>query len=66
MLLEAGRRAQERVLQLVQPGFTWITRRYSHGVAFFLKRGFLGLLLFVGMLGLIGVLYKGGAERTGA
>ncbi len=38
--------------------FAWITNRYSHGVAFFLKRGALGLLLFVGMLGLIGVLYK--------
>jgi hydrophobe/amphiphile efflux-1 (HAE1) family protein len=38
--------------------FARLTRSYSHGVAFFLKRGALGLLLFAGMIGLIGVLYK--------
>ncbi|MDO8776753.1 MAG: efflux RND transporter permease subunit [Burkholderiaceae bacterium] len=45
--------------------FTWFNRsfakltdRYTHGVAFFLKRGILGLLLFVCMAGLTGLLFK--------
>ena len=38
--------------------FTKLTARYTSGVAFFLKRGILGLALFVGMGVLTGVLFK--------
>ena len=58
VLLKPGAERKNAFFNWFNRSFTWITRRYSHGVAFFLKRGFLGLLLFVGMLGLIGVLYK--------
>ncbi len=39
-------------------GFARLTRGYTKGVAFFLKRGVLGLLLFVGMGLLTGLLFK--------
>ena len=38
--------------------FEKFTYRYTQGVAFFLKRGFIGLLLFIGMAGLTGYLSK--------
>jgi multidrug efflux pump len=38
--------------------FLWLTQRYSAGVAFFLKRAMLGLILFGGMVALTGVLWK--------
>ena len=38
--------------------FEKLTYRYTQGVAFFLKRGFIGLLLFIGMAGVTGYLSK--------
>lgn len=38
--------------------FSHLTLRYTKGVAFFLKRGFLGLILFLCMAGLTGLLYN--------
>jgi hydrophobe/amphiphile efflux-1 (HAE1) family protein len=58
LLLKPGAERKNAFFTWFNKSFSWITRRYSHGVAFFLKRGALGLLLFVGMLGMIGVLFK--------
>ncbi len=58
VLLKPGAERRNAFFNSFNRSFTKITRSYTHGVAFFLKRGAVGLLLFVGMLGLIGVLYK--------
>ena len=38
--------------------FLWLTHRYTAGVTFFLKRAVLGVVLFVGMVALAGLLWK--------
>ncbi|GAC1419516.1 MAG: efflux RND transporter permease subunit [Burkholderiaceae bacterium] len=38
--------------------FLWLTRRYTAGVTFFMKRAVLGVLLFGGMVLLAGLLWK--------
>jgi hydrophobe/amphiphile efflux-1 (HAE1) family protein len=38
--------------------FLWLTQRYTAGVAFFLKRATLGLILFGGMVLMAGLLWK--------
>jgi hydrophobe/amphiphile efflux-1 (HAE1) family protein len=38
--------------------FLWLTQRYTAGVAFFLKRAALGMILFAGMVVLAGLLWK--------
>ena len=58
VLLKPGAERKNAFFNGFNNGFGWVTKRYSHGVAFFLKRGALGLMLFAVMLGLIGVLYK--------
>ncbi len=58
VLLKPGAERRNAFFNWFNNTFTKITRSYTRGVAFFLKRGAVGLLLFVGMLGLIGVLYK--------
>ena len=58
VLLKPGAERKNAFFNGFNSGFGWVTKRYSHGVAFFLKRGALGLMLFAVMLGLIGVLYK--------
>ena len=58
VLLKPGAERKNAFFNWFNKSFVWVTKRYSHGVAFFLKRGALGLLLFAGMLALIGVLYK--------
>ena len=58
VLLKPGAERKNAFFNGFNKGFNWITKRYSHGVAFFLKRGALGLVLFAVMLGLIGVLFK--------
>ena len=58
VLLKPGAERKNAFFNGFNNGFGWVTKRYSHGVAFFLKRGALGLVLFAVMLGLIGVLSK--------
>ncbi len=58
LLLRPGAERKNAFFTGFNTRFGWVTQRYSHGVAFFLKRGALGLLLFVGMLAMIGVLFK--------
>ena len=58
VLLKPGAERRNAFFNWFNKTFTKMTRSYTRGVAFFLKRGAVGLLLFVGMLGLIGVLYK--------
>ncbi|MEQ1596142.1 MAG: multidrug efflux RND transporter permease subunit [Casimicrobium sp.] len=58
VLLKPGAERKNAFFNGFNNAFGWITKRYSHGVAFFLKRGALGLVLFAVMLGLIGVLFK--------
>lgn len=58
VLLKPGAERKNAFFNGFNNGFGWVTKRYSHGAAFFLKRGALGLMLFAVMLGLIGVLYK--------
>jgi HAE1 family hydrophobic/amphiphilic exporter-1/multidrug efflux pump len=58
VLLKPGAERKNAFFNWFNKSFVWITKRYSHGVAFFLKRGALGLALFAGMLVMIGVLYK--------
>ncbi len=46
------------IFSLFNRGFERLTYRYTHGVAFFLKRGLIGLLLFGCMGVLTGLLYQ--------
>lgn len=58
VLLKPGAENRAWIFRKFNSGFERVTHRYTQGVAFFLKRGFIGLLLFVGMGILTGVLYK--------
>ncbi len=58
VLLKPGAENRAWIFRKFNHGFERVTHRYTQGVAFFLKRGFIGLLLFVGMGILTGVLYK--------
>ena len=58
VLLKPGAERKNAFFSGFNNGFGWVTKRYSHGVAFFLKRGALGLVLFAVMIGLIAVLFK--------
>jgi hydrophobe/amphiphile efflux-1 (HAE1) family protein len=58
VLLKPGAEERNPVFTAFNRGFGKLTHRYTQGVAFFLKRGLLGLLLFIGMGVLTGVLFK--------
>ncbi len=58
VLLKPGAERRNAFFNWFNRTFSRITTGYSRGVAFFLKRGAIGLVLFVGMLALTGVLYK--------
>ena len=58
VLLKPGAERKNRFFSWFNHSFDRFTRRYTRGVAFFLKRGILGLLLFVGMGALTGLLYS--------
>ena len=57
VLLKPGAERKSKFFSWFNHSFDRFTRRYTRGVAFFLKRGVLGLLLFVGMGALTGLLY---------
>jgi hydrophobe/amphiphile efflux-1 (HAE1) family protein len=57
VLLKPGAERKNKFFSWFNHSFDRFTRRYTRGVAFFLKRGVLGLLLFVGMGALTGLLY---------
>ncbi len=58
VLLKPGAERKNKFFSWFNHSFDRFTRRYTRGVAFFLKRGVLGLLLFVGMGALTGLLYS--------
>jgi hydrophobe/amphiphile efflux-1 (HAE1) family protein len=49
VLLKPGAPKRNFVFRGFNRMFDWVTYRYTKGVAFFLKRGFIGVLLFIGM-----------------
>jgi hydrophobe/amphiphile efflux-1 (HAE1) family protein len=49
VLLKPGAPKRNFVFRGFNRMFDWITYKYTKGVAFFLKRGFIGVLLFIGM-----------------
>jgi hydrophobe/amphiphile efflux-1 (HAE1) family protein len=58
VLLKPNGEEKNPVFDAFNRGFARLTARYTAGVAFFLKRGMLGLALFVSMGVLTGVLFK--------
>ncbi|SDO43011.1 multidrug efflux pump [Rhodoferax sp. OV413] len=58
VLLKPGAERKNKFFSWFNRSFEKLTHRYTKGVAFFLKRGVLGLLLFVCMGALTGVLFK--------
>jgi hydrophobe/amphiphile efflux-1 (HAE1) family protein len=58
VLLKPGAAKRAWIFRVFNRGFERVTYRYTQGVGFFLKRGFIGLILFVGMGVLTGYLYK--------
>ena len=57
VLLKPGQERKNKFFSWFNRSFDRFTLRYTRGVAFFLKRGAVGLLLFVGMGALTGLLY---------
>ena len=57
VLLKPGQERKNKFFSWFNRSFDRLTQRYTRGVAFFLKRGAVGLLLFVGMGALTGLLY---------
>ena len=57
VLLKPGAERKNKFFSWFNHSFDRFTRRYTKGVAFFLKRGILGLMLFAGMGALTGLLY---------
>jgi hydrophobe/amphiphile efflux-1 (HAE1) family protein len=49
VLLKPGAPKRNFVFREFNRMFDWVTYKYTKGVAFFLKRGFIGVLLFIGM-----------------
>ncbi|MDI9332916.1 MAG: multidrug efflux RND transporter permease subunit [Cytophagales bacterium] len=58
VLLKPGAEKKNKFFDGFNQRFAQLTTRYTQGVAFFLKRGVLGLMLFIGMGLLTGVLFK--------
>lgn len=58
ILLKPGAENQHRFFIWFNGAFARLTKRYTSGVTFFLKRAVLGTCLFVGMLMLAGLLWK--------
>ncbi len=58
VLLKPGAERKNAFFNAFNSGFERLTHRYTRGVGFFLKRGFVGILLFIGMGVLTGVLFK--------
>ena len=58
VLLKPGAERKNAFFTAFNNGFERLTHRYTRGVGFFLKRGFVGILLFIGMGVLTGVLFK--------
>lgn len=57
VLLKPGAERKNAFFDAFNRGFLRLTQRYTRGVAFFLKRGLLGMTLFLGMGILSGLLY---------
>lgn len=58
VFLKPNTERKNRFFDAFNSGFARLTKGYINGVAFFLKRGIVGLILFVGMGILTGVLFK--------
>ncbi len=58
VLLKPGSENHNRFFNWFNGAFLRLTKHYTDGVTFFLKRAMLGLLLFLGMVALTGVLWK--------
>ncbi|MEO8118685.1 MAG: multidrug efflux RND transporter permease subunit [Rhodoferax sp.] len=57
-LLKPGAERKNAFFDWFNRSFRRVTQRYTQGVAFFLKRGLLGLTLFIAMAALTGLLFK--------
>ena len=58
VMLKGGQRSPEGFFRWFNDWFGRVTARYSGGVAFMIRRGLLGLLLFVGMVALAAGLWR--------
>lgn len=58
VLLKPGAEQHNRFFTWFNGAFLRLTKHYTDGVTFFLKRAFLGVFLFLGMVALTGVLWK--------
>ncbi|MBX9901831.1 MAG: efflux RND transporter permease subunit, partial [Burkholderiaceae bacterium] len=58
LLLKPGSENHNRFFTWFNAAFLRLTKRYTNGVSFILKRALLGIFLFVGMVALTGVLWK--------
>jgi hydrophobe/amphiphile efflux-1 (HAE1) family protein len=58
MILRHEHRQENRLFRAFNRGFTRITGRYTSGVAWLIRRGTLGLLLFIGMVALAAGLWR--------
>ncbi|MBC7404772.1 MAG: multidrug efflux RND transporter permease subunit [Cytophaga sp.] len=58
LLLKPGAEEHNRFFTWFNGAFLRLTKRYTNGVTFFLRRSVLGVLLFGGMLVVTGVLWK--------
>ncbi|MFZ6801425.1 efflux RND transporter permease subunit [Undibacterium sp. Di24W] len=58
ILLKPGAENHNRFFDWFNHSFAKLTKRYTSGVTFFLKRAVLGVSLFVGMIALAGLLWK--------
>ena len=58
VLLKPELERRNKFFDAFNSGFKRLTHRYTQGVAFFLKRGVIGMLLFVGMGLLTGLMFK--------
>ncbi len=58
VLLKPELERRNKFFDAFNSGFKRLTHRYTQGVAFFLKRGVIGMLLFIGMGLLTGLMFK--------
>ncbi|MEN9866789.1 MAG: hypothetical protein RL748_2379, partial [Pseudomonadota bacterium] len=58
VLLKPGTHKPNRFFAGFNRGFSGLTKHYTNGVSFFLRRAFLGVFLFLGMVVVTGLLWK--------
>ncbi|HEX9583864.1 MAG TPA: multidrug efflux RND transporter permease subunit, partial [Gammaproteobacteria bacterium] len=58
MILKADHERSGRFFGWFNRGFGWVTRRYTGGVAWMIRRGFIGVTLFAGMVAVAAGLWQ--------